>query len=148
MWTRYNVMLPEITYSQTSDGVDWNALKATLQDDHFDNGRTPEQLQRSFANSQAVCFAWSEGRVVGKARLLSDGVCNAYLVDVWTHTPYRHRGIATQMIRLLLETVPGEHVYLQADADLVSFYKRIGFQEQPHGLSCVVGRWLDNQSFG
>src|SRR5258707_3877288 len=32
--------------------------------------------------------------LVGMARLLSDGVCNAYLVDVWTLSSYRRRGIA------------------------------------------------------
>ena len=32
------------------------------------------------------------------ARLLSDGVCNAYLVDVWTMSVYRRQGIASRMI--------------------------------------------------
>ena len=139
-------METEIFYTQTLDGVDWEELKATLHADHFDNGRTPEQLRRSFANSYAVCFSWSQGRVIGKARVLSDGVCNAYLVDVWTHTPYRNRGVATQMIRLLMAKLAGQHIYLQADAENLSFYHKRGFQEQPSGLSCVVGRWLDNES--
>jgi ribosomal protein S18 acetylase RimI-like enzyme len=41
------------------------------------------------------------------ARLLSDGVCSAYLVDVWTSSRYRRRGIASEMIRFLLDEVPG-----------------------------------------
>ena len=135
----------DIRYTRTPEGVDWNALKADLRADDFDNGRTPEQLQRSFANSHAVCFAWAEGRVIGKARVLSDGVCNAYLVDVWTFTPYRRQGIATQMIDLLLNELPGQHVYLQADDDVLDFYARLGFQEQPRGLCRVVGKWLDSE---
>ena len=94
----------DIHYTRTVAGVDWDRLKADLNADDFDNGRTPEQLKRSFANSHAVCFAWAEGSVVGTARVLSDGVCNAYLVDVWTLTPYRGKGIATQMINLLLNS--------------------------------------------
>src|SRR5579871_1460225 len=116
-----------ITYTDNLDGVDWEALKTRLHDDHFDNGRTAEQLQCSFANSQAVCFAWANGQLIGKARLLSDGVCNAYLVDVWTYSPYRHQGVAREMIGRLLRTIPGQHIYLQADEDLVPFYEKLGF---------------------
>lgn len=137
-------MEPEITYTQSRDDVDWDALKAALRADDFDNGRTPAQLRQSFANSHSFCFAWADGRVIGKARMLSDGVCNAYLVDVWTQSAFRKRGIATQMITRLLKDLPGQHVYLQSDEDTLPFYHKLGFHPQPHGLSIVVGRWLDN----
>ncbi len=135
-------MQTEISYTRTLDGVNWDELKDALHADDFDNGRTPEQLHQSFANSDAVCFAWAEGRVIGKARVLSDGVCNAYLVDVWTHSAYRKRGIARQMIALLKRELSGQHIYLQADDENLPFYAKLGFATQPHGLSCVVGRWL------
>lgn len=135
-------MQTEISYTRTLDGVNWDELKDALHADDFDNGRTPEQLHQSFANSDAVCFAWAEGRVIGKARVLSDGVCNAYLVDVWTHSAYRKRGIARQMIALLKTELSGQHIYLQADDENLPFYAKLGFATQPHGLSCVVGRWL------
>jgi GNAT superfamily N-acetyltransferase len=139
--------MDNITYHRAAAGVDWAALKRCLSEDRFDNGRTPEQLERSFRNTRHVCFAFAAGAVVGTARLLSDDVCNAYLVDVWTYTPYRRRGIASEMIRLLLAAVPGQHVYLQADTEQRDFYLRHGFEPQPHGLSRVVGRWLhDNTS--
>src|SRR2546421_3769546 len=58
-------------------GVDWSAVKAELMRDGFDNGRTPDELYRSFAASAHVSMAWVGDRVVGTARLLADGVCNA-----------------------------------------------------------------------
>lgn len=140
---RHNTMEPSILYTRTLSSVDWEALTATLQADNFDNGRTPQQLRRSFANSYAVCFAWADGRVIGKARVLADGVCNAYVVDVWTLSAYRRRGIATEIVRQLLQDLQGHHVYLQADEDVVDFYYSLGFQEQPRGLSRLVGRWLE-----
>jgi ribosomal protein S18 acetylase RimI-like enzyme len=79
------------------------------------------------------------------ARLLSDGVCNAYLVDVWTASAYRRRGIASEMIRRLLDEVPGQHVGLQTD-DAQAFYASLGFQPQPEFWSAVVGSWLDNDA--
>ncbi|HEY3182298.1 MAG TPA: GNAT family N-acetyltransferase [Gaiellaceae bacterium] len=127
------------------DGIDWVQAKADLAADRFDNGRTPEALRRSFHQSQHVAFARDGDHVVGMARLLSDGVCNAYLVDVWTASAYRRQGIASAMIRLLLDQVPGHHVGLQTD-DAQAFYRSLGFRQQPEFWSVVVGTWLDNDA--
>ena len=128
------------------DGIDWAQAKADLAADKFDNGRSSEALRRSFEQSQHVAFACEGDRVVGMARLLSDGVCNAYLVDVWTASPFRRQGIASAMIRRLLEKVPGQHVGLQTDADAERFYESLGFRAQPEFWSVVVGSWLDNDA--
>jgi ribosomal protein S18 acetylase RimI-like enzyme len=127
------------------DGIDWGQAKADLATDEFDNGRTPEALRRSFQQSQHVAFARDGDRLVGMARLLSDGVCNAYLLDVWTASAYRMQGIASAMIRQLLEHVPGQHVGLQTD-DAQALYESLGFNPQPEFWSIVVGRWLDNDA--
>ena len=127
------------------DGIDWAQAKADLAADDFDNGRSPEALARSFEQSQHVVFARDGDRVVGMARLLSDGVSNAYLVDVWTASPYRRRGIATAMIRHLLLQVPGQHVGLQTD-NAQPFYESLGFVPQPEFWSAIVGSWLENEA--
>jgi predicted GNAT family acetyltransferase len=127
--------------------VDWVQAKADLTADDFDNGRSPDALRRSFEHSQQVAFAWLDDALVGMARMLSDGVCNAYLVDVWTKASLRRRGIATAMINRLAEAVPGQHIGLQTD-DAVDFYASLGFRMQPQFMSRVVGRWLDNDANG
>jgi ribosomal protein S18 acetylase RimI-like enzyme len=127
------------------DDVDWAQAKADLAADDFDNGRSAEALRRSFLQSQEVAIARDGDRVVGMARLLSDGVCNAYLLDVWTASAYRRQGIASSLVRLLLESVPGQHVGLQTD-DAELFYASLAFQPQPEFWSHVVGRWLDNDA--
>jgi ribosomal protein S18 acetylase RimI-like enzyme len=127
------------------DGIDWEQAKADLAADDFDNGRSPDALRRSFEQSQHVAIARDGDRVVGMARLLSDGVCNAYLVDVWTHSAYRRRGIASAMMRLLIDAVPGQHVGLQTD-DAQALYASLGFRPQPEFWSLVSGRWLDNEA--
>jgi ribosomal protein S18 acetylase RimI-like enzyme len=126
-------------------GIDWEQAKADLAADHFDNGRSADALRRSFEQSQHAAFAWEGERVVGMARLLSDGVCNAYLVDVWTASSHRRRGIASAMIRALLDKVPGQHVGLQTD-DAQELYRSLGFELQPEFWSVVVGSWLDNDA--
>ena len=127
------------------DGVDWVRAKADLAADDFDNGRSPDALRRSFEQSQHVAMARDGERVVGMARLLSDGVCNAYLVDVWTLSSHRRQGIASAMLRALTEEVPGQHIGLQTD-DAQAFYASLGYRPQPEFLSLVVGKWLDNDA--
>jgi len=125
------------------DGIDWATVKAELTADDFDNGRSPRALRRSFAQSQHVAIARDGERVVGTARLLSDGVCNAYLVDVWTASSHRRRGIASAMIRRLVEEVPGQHIGLQTSS-AQALYASLGFREEPEFWAAVVGVWLDN----
>jgi predicted GNAT family acetyltransferase len=134
-----------IRFDSSLDDVDWEQAKADLAADHFDNGRSSNALRRSFEQSQHVAFARDGVRVVGMARMLSDGVCNAYVVDVWTHSGYRRRGIATKLMRMLADEVPGQHIGLQTD-DAQEFYRSLGYEPQPEFWSFVVGRWLDNDA--
>jgi ribosomal protein S18 acetylase RimI-like enzyme len=127
------------------EGIDWDEAKADLVADDFDNGRSADALKRAFEQSQHVAFARDGERVVGMARVLSDGVSNAYLLDVWTMTMYRRQGIASRMIRSLLDEVPGQHVGLQTD-NAQALYASLGFDSQPEFWSLVVGTWLDNDA--
>ena len=127
------------------EGIDWDEAKADLAADRWDNGRTAAALRRAFEQSQHVVFARDGDRVVGMARMLSDGVSNAFVVDVWTMSAYRRQGIASRMMRHLLDRVPGQHVGLQTD-DMQHFYASLGFEHQPEFWSLVVGEWLDNEA--
>lgn len=133
-----------ITYTTELAGVDWDELKATLAADQFDNGRSAQQLLQSFRNSYVSVVAHDNGKVVGTARAVSDGVCNGYIVDVWTLSQLRRRGIGRRMIEIILDRLEGQHVYLFT-GDVVDFYKKLGFVEQPVGLGRVVGAWLNNE---
>lgn len=127
------------------DRVDWAQAKVRLGLDAFDNGRSADALRQSFEQSQHVAFAWLAGELVGMARMLSDHVCNAYLLDVWTQSTVRRRGVATMMINYLAARVPGQHVGLQT-SDAQGFYATLDFRTQPEFMSRVVGRWLDNDA--
>jgi len=128
-------------FSSEVEGVDWTALKQALVADDFDNLRTPDQYRRSHENSHAVVFGRCDGQYVANGRILSDGVCNAYLVDIWTASAYRRRGIGGEVVNRLLATVPGQHVGLFTD-EAEAFYRTLGFTSQAGGMSRVVGSWL------
>ena len=136
--------MTEITYETELADVDWDEMKSTLSQDAFDNGRTAGQLRISFENSQSVCVAYADDRIIGTARALSDGVCNAYVVDVWTLSNYRRRGIATQMMAILVSDFEGQHVH--TFSDLPAVYESMGFKRQDISLSKVIGDWLQNDT--
>jgi predicted GNAT family acetyltransferase len=135
-----------ITYKTTLEDVNWDEIKTKVKEDDFDNGRTSEQLKKSFENSAVACIAYAGDEVVGKARALSDGVCNAYIVDVWTYKPYRYQGIATQIMQTLFEQLPGQHVYLFTDQETIPFYSQLEMKTHGIGLGKLVGEWLVNET--
>jgi ribosomal protein S18 acetylase RimI-like enzyme len=132
-----------VAYSTRHDGIDWAELKAALAADRFDNGRTALQMERSFRASFRCVYALDGARVIGTARALSDGVCNAYIVDMWTRSSHRRRGIGRRMLDMLCEVLAGQHVYLFTD-DQEAFYAACGFSPRGAGMEKIVGRWLQN----
>ena len=132
-----------VRYTTALSRVDWSEMKAAVAADDFDNGRTPEQLKRSFEASHVACVAYLDGAMVGTARALSDGVSNAYVVDVWTRSDVRRRGIARSMLEILESRLSGQHVYLFSD-DMADVYRACGYRERPVGLEKVVGTWLQS----
>lgn len=133
-----------IIYRQDPEGIDFAALRADLISDNFHNGRTTDELQKSFCKSFISVFAMFDSRCIGTARALSDEVCNCYVVDVWTHSDYRRRGIASSMMQLIIDGVPGQHVFLQTD-DAQSFYEGLGFAPQPEGMFLISAHWLNRE---
>lgn len=135
-------MTAAVRLARDAAGVDWAAHQTDLAADDFDNGRTPQQLRASYtAPGVLLSLAWAGEGVVGTARVLTDGVCNAWLVDVWTLTAYRRRGVGSAMVRDLLDRVPGQHVALFTEQHR-DFYAALGFAIERDGMSTVVGRWL------
>lgn len=134
-----------ITYKSDLKGVSWEALKQDLISNDFHNGRTTTQLRLSFENSAVVAMGYDGDRCIANGRLLSDGVGNAYVLDVWTQSAYRRQGIGRKIMRMLIDAVPGQHVYLQTD-DAVRFYEKLGFLEQPKGMMLIAGEYLQNDT--
>lgn len=134
-----------VLFHENPGNVRWGQLRQDLTNDEFHNGRTTHQLQLSFENSQLQAYANDQERCIGTARALSDGVGNAYIIDVWTQSSYRKQGIATEMMEMMMSKCPGQHIYLQTD-DAIQFYRDLGFNDQPLGMSIVIGEYLQNDT--
>ena len=88
----------------------------------------PEALLRSFENSSLVLSLWEQDRLVGLARVLTDGVQNSYLCDLAVEPDVQGAGVGKRLIDEILERCKGTDLVLR-DSDLsTGFYERLGFE--------------------
>ena len=68
-------------------------------------------------------------RLVGFARVISDGCFHAYIDDVLIHPDYQREGLSSQLLTELLASLRHiETITLFCQPELVSFYERQGFK--------------------
>ena len=69
----------------------------------LDGSETNETVGKMFLNSYAVASAYNSetGELAGFFRALSDGVGDAYMVDLLVHPSYRKKGIGKALVKLL-----------------------------------------------
>lgn len=108
------------------------------------NPPSPETLHRLLARSYRVSLAVEEdGRVMGFAQAISDGVLTAFVPLLEVLPEHRGQGLGTALMRHLLGQL--EHLYtvdLSCDDDLVPFYERLGMRR----ANAMVSRDYTRQS--
>jgi ribosomal protein S18 acetylase RimI-like enzyme len=81
----------------------------------------------------SLCFMVArslEGRIVGMARVISDGHSDAYIQDVVVLNSYRGRGIGRELVRRLTEVCKGRNIGwigLVAEPGTQGLYEELGF---------------------
>ena len=135
-----------VVIRDTLDGVDWARAKADLAGRRLRQRPVARGAAARRSRSRSTSSIAHDGdRVVGMARLLSDGVCNAYLIDVWTASSHRRQGIASAMVEHLAERCRASTSACRPTTPQ-AFYASLGFRPQPAFMSLVAGRWLDNDA--
>ncbi len=121
-------MLPEIEIREGTDGLT-PARIATLY------RRAPllrptadrDAIRRVFEASQLVLAAWQGDRLVGVARVLTDGALTAYLADLAVEPDVQGLGLGKRLIEEVIARCKGADLVLR-DSDLsAGFYERLGF---------------------
>lgn len=100
---------------------------------YWAQGRTLEEVHRSIANS--LCFGAyrKEGPQIGFARVVTDGLVFAWLMDVFVSPEFRGKGVGRQLVRTvlshpILEQVKG--IGLRTE-DAHGLYRSFGFGDLP-----------------
>lgn len=90
-------------------------------------------LGKMFKGSFAVCSAWCDGRAVGFARALSDGVSDGYIQDVIVDPGFRKQGIGGALVKGLVDELHRNGVVwvgLVGVPGTEKFYRELGFTAQ------------------
>lgn len=97
---------------------------------------SPEQLDAAMQGSWRVMYAYSGDVLVGTARVISDGVVNAYLCGVGVHPGHRGAGIGRELVRRLVDNCQKHRLHLQlmCEDHLVSLYEKMGFVTFAQGM--------------
>ncbi|MCH2133350.1 MAG: GNAT family N-acetyltransferase [Phycisphaerales bacterium] len=123
--------LPGIRFQQSIEGIDASQL-STGVDGFFDgwpNPPTAETHLEILRGSWAVCLAidTESNQVVGFINAVSDGVLSAYIPLLEVLRSYRGRGIGSELVRRLLESLADFYMIdLSCDEDVVPFYRSFG----------------------
>ncbi|MDJ1182045.1 GNAT family N-acetyltransferase [Roseofilum casamattae] len=119
-------------YSISSDRtqLDLNVIHDFLSNrSYWAQGRSLEEVQTSMEN--CICFGLcdGQGRTIGFARVLTDGLVMACLLDVFILEPYQGRGLGTYLLNYVLNDAGiAVKTWILRTADAHSFYEKFGFE--------------------
>lgn len=87
-----------------------------------------DELWAMYEESSLILSAWLEGRLVGVARVLTDGILFSYLCDLAVEPDVQRIGIGKTLISAVLERCHGTDVLLRDSKGSASYYPKIGFE--------------------
>ena len=104
-------------------------LQGLLRQTGWANQRSIEGVQKMLQGTLLTLGAWEGDRLVGFARVITDGIYRALIDDVVVEESKRGTGIGSGLMRRLIEQLAGvEEVFLHCGEQVVSFYERHRFE--------------------
>src|SRR5918994_6995600 len=95
-------MVPaDLQISTDRTRIDIDVVYGFLRTSYWAQGRSREVVERSIANSLAF-GAYTSGRQVAFARVITDRAVFAYLADVFVVPEFRGHGISKALLRAIL----------------------------------------------
>jgi GNAT superfamily N-acetyltransferase len=126
-------MLPtDLEISTDPTRIDLDVVYGFLSTSYWAQKRTRQVVERSIANS--IPFgAYSAGRQVAFARVVTDRAVFAYLADVFVVREFRGRGISKALMRAILAhpDLAGVTMILLRTRDAHGLYAQFGFETLP-----------------
>jgi len=102
--------------------------------------RETEKIRSAFQNSYRYVTAWEFGKIIGAARMISDGECYGWVHDVTVLEAYRKQGVGQAIMEKLLEGNEGLLIGLTSSFEAVDFYTKLGFNKHKTAMAKYPGR--------
>ncbi|RKY94942.1 MAG: N-acetyltransferase [Ignavibacteriae bacterium] len=122
--------MKEYNISDDKSRLDLKLIHQIISNSYWAKGRSFEEVKRSIDNS--ICYGiYIADKQVGFARVLTDFVTIAYLMDVFIIKEYRGQELSKKLLDEVLLDSRFENVkkWVLATADANTLYKKFGFHE-------------------
>ncbi|WP_018350905.1 GNAT family N-acetyltransferase [Longispora albida] len=109
--------------------IDRDAAYAYLSEHvYWGRWRTRADFDVHVDGAWRVVGAFADGRMIGFARALSDGLALAYLADVYVEDAYRGHKIGEALVRAMIDEGPGKNFrWMLHTSDAHGLYGKFGF---------------------
>jgi GNAT superfamily N-acetyltransferase len=122
-----------IEVSTDKSRLDVAFIQNFLKDIYWAAGRTMEEVQLTIDSS--FCFGiYLDGKQIGFARVVTDYVVFAYLMDVFIDEAHRGKGYSSLLIEAMMQEPALQHVKIWrlATTDAHFLYEKFGFTALAH----------------
>jgi N-acetylglutamate synthase-like GNAT family acetyltransferase len=119
----------EILISDDKSKLDVDLIHKFLTTSYWAEGRSVENVKKSIEHS--ICFGiYLDQKQIGFARIITDYVVFAYLMDVFILNEYRDKGYSKLLLNKIFddERFNGIKKWMLATKDAHSLYSRFGFE--------------------
>ena len=102
-----------------------NALRDSVGWDH-ENGKYDIILKRTYTHYTVR----SQGKLIGFINILSDGIGDAFLVDLMVHPEFQRKGIGRAIVKQAVQDLTADGVQciqVTFNPENESFYRKLGF---------------------
>ena len=118
-----------LTFSSDIDQLDIDFIYQSITTSYWATGRSRKEVETCIQHSLNFGLFYS-GKQIGYARVLTDFVHLAYLLDVIVEEQYRGKGMGSQLMEHILSTPSLQHVHIWrlGTDDAQGFYEQFGFR--------------------
>lgn len=118
-----------ITISKDKSKLNSTVIHAFITNSYWGKGRTIEQVENTITHS--LCFGvYKENTQIGFARVVTDYVVFAYLMDVFIVPEHQGKGYSKQLMKAVLEDETLKSCFwMLKTSDAHGLYKKFNFKE-------------------
>jgi GNAT superfamily N-acetyltransferase len=141
--------MPDYRISEDMTEIDLELVHRWLStESYWARGRSRETLTTAMAGSRNYAiFTVDTDTQVGFARVITDGATFAWLADVFVDGDWRGRGVGTELIRGIVDSLEplGLKRFALFTADAHGLYEKFGFRSLPDSSGWML---LPGPGFG
>ena len=132
--------MEEIVLRNGTDKMDFYKVTKMLTNSYWSPGIEVDEVKKGANNSALVIGAFLLEGQVGYARVVSDKMRYAHILDLYVESSYRKRGIGKRILEYILshEELKNVDMWFVLTNDAHGIYRKVGFKSIPVSLASFM----------